>query len=110
VALPGADARLLAVGIRLPPVLVRPILRRVVVGARGGKDPSLRLHATSGSGPSEVDWLNGAVADAAEKLGGAAPVNRRLTTLLHEVLDDPARREWFSGRPDRLVEAVEAPA
>jgi 2-dehydropantoate 2-reductase len=110
VALPGADARLLAVGIRLPPVLVRPILRRVVVGARGGKDPSLRLHAIAGSGPSEVDWLNGAVADAAERVGGAAPVNRRLTTLLHEVLDDPARREWFSGRPDRLVEAAEASA
>jgi 2-dehydropantoate 2-reductase len=108
VALPGADARLLAMGIRLPPVLVRPILRRVVARARGGKDPSLRLHATSGSGPSEVDWLNGAVADAAERLGGAAPLNRRLTTLLHEVLDDPARREWFSGRPDRLVEAVGA--
>jgi 2-dehydropantoate 2-reductase len=110
VALPGADVRLLAAGIRLPPVLVRPILRRVVVDARGGKDPSLRLHAQQGSGPSEVDWLNGAVADAAERLGGAAPVNRRLTTLLHEVLADPARREWFSGRPDRLVEAVEARA
>jgi 2-dehydropantoate 2-reductase len=110
VALPGADVRLLAVGIRLPPVLVRPILRRVVVGARGGKDPSLRLHATSGAGPSEVDWLNGAVAEAAEKLGGAAPVNRRLTMLLHEVLADPARRESFRGRPDRLVDAVEAQA
>jgi 2-dehydropantoate 2-reductase len=110
VALPGADVRLLAAGIRLPAVLVRPILRRVVVDARGGKDPSLRLHAQSGSGPSEVDWLNGAVADAAERLGGAAPVNRRLTTLLHEVLADPARREWFSGRPDRLVEAIEARA
>jgi len=108
VALPGADVRLLAAGVRLPSVLVRPILRQVVVGARGGKDPSLRLHATSGSGPSEVDWLNGAVADAAEGLGGSAPVNRRLTTLLHEVLADPARREWFSGRPDRLVEAVGA--
>jgi len=108
VTLPGADVRLLAVGIRLPPILVRPILRHVVVGARGGKDPSLRLHATSGVGPSEVDWLNGAVADAAEKLGGSAPVNRRLATLLHEVLDDPARREWFGGRPDRLVDAVEA--
>jgi 2-dehydropantoate 2-reductase len=110
VALPGADVRLLAMGIRLPPALARPILRRVVVGARGGKDPSLRLHAKSGSGPSEVDWLNGAVADAAEGLGGAAPVNRRLTTLLHEVLANPSRREWFSGRPDRLVEAVEARA
>ena len=107
-ALPGADVRLLAAGIRLPPVLARPILRRIVGGARGGKDPSLRVHARSSSGPSEVDWLNGAVADAAEKLGRVAPVNRRLTTLVHEVLADPARREWFSGRPDRLVEAVQA--
>jgi 2-dehydropantoate 2-reductase len=109
VALPGADIRLLAVGIRLPSLLGRPILQRVVAGARGGKDPSLRVHARSGSRPSEVDWLNGAVAETAERLGGAAPVNRRLTTLLHEVLADPARREWFRGRPDRLVEAVNAP-
>jgi ketopantoate reductase len=53
-----------------------------------------------------VDWLNGAVAAAAEGLGGVAPVNRALTTLLHEVLADPARREWFRARPDRLVEAI----
>ena len=107
VALPGADVRLLATGVRLPPALSRSILRRVVGGARGGKDPSLRVHARSGSGPSEVDWLNGAVAAAAERLGGAAPVNRKLTTLLHEALVDPARREWFRGRPDRLVAAVD---
>jgi 2-dehydropantoate 2-reductase len=106
VALPGADVRLLAAAVRLPPVLGRPILQRVVAGARGGKDPSLRVHARSAVGPSEVDWLNGAVARAAEELGGVAPVNRRLTTLLHEVLADPARRDWFRGRPDRLVEAV----
>jgi 2-dehydropantoate 2-reductase len=109
-ALPGADTRLLAAGMRLPPVLARPILRRIVGGARGGKDPSLRVQARSGARPSEVDWLNGAVADAAERLGGVARVNRRLTTLLHEVLADQDRREWFRGRPDRLVEAVEASA
>jgi 2-dehydropantoate 2-reductase len=108
VALPGADVRLLALAFRLPPVLARPILQRVVGGARGGKDPSLRVHARSGIGPSEVDWLNGAVASAAEGLGGVAPVNRKLTSLLHEVLSDPAHREWFRGRPDRLVEAVAA--
>ena len=106
VALPGADVRLLAAGIRLPPLLGRPILRRVVGRARGGKDPSLRVHARSGSGPSEVDWLNGAVTETAEELGGSAPVNRRLTMLLHEVLADTDRRDWFRGRPDRLVEEV----
>jgi 2-dehydropantoate 2-reductase len=103
VALPGADVRLLAAGTRLPPGIGRPILRKAVAMGRGGKDPSLRIHARSGSGPSEVDWLNGAVADTAERLGGAAPVNRQLTILVHEVLEDPSRRDWFSGRPDRLV-------
>jgi 2-dehydropantoate 2-reductase len=106
VALPGADIRLLAAAVRLPPVLARPVLRRVVGSARGGKDPSLRLSARSGVARSEVDWLNGAVATEAERLGGTAPVNRRLTALVHEVLADPARRDWFSGRLDRLVEAV----
>jgi 2-dehydropantoate 2-reductase len=109
-AIPGADIRLLAAAIRLPPIVSRPILRRIVGGARGGKDPSLRVHAQSGEGPSEVDWLNGAVAAAATDLGGTAPVNRCLTELFHEVLEDPARRDWFHGRPDRLVEALEAAA
>jgi 2-dehydropantoate 2-reductase len=106
VALPGADARLLALGFRLPPALGQPILARVVGAARGGKDPSLRVHARSGAGPSEVDWMNGAVADAADGLGIAAPVNRRLTELVHEVIEDPGRRDWFRGRPDRLVATV----
>jgi 2-dehydropantoate 2-reductase len=107
IALPGADVRLLALGIRLPPAIARPILARIVGSARGGKDPSLRVHARSGSGPSEVGWLNGAVADVADGLGIPAPVNRRLTELVHEVLTDPERKEWFRGRPDRLVAAVE---
>jgi 2-dehydropantoate 2-reductase len=83
-------------------------MRRVVAGARGGKDPSLRIHATSGSGPSEVHWLNGGVVREANRLGLAAPVNRALTELVDEVVADPARRAWFKGRPDRLVEAVQA--
>ena len=107
VALPGVDVRLLALGMRLPPVIGRPIMRSAVGRGRGGKDPSLRIHARSGSGPSEVDWLNGAVADAAEKLGGAAPVNRALTNLVHEILEEPARRDWFRGRPDRLVAEID---
>jgi len=110
VPLPGADIRLLRLGLRLPVQLGRPIIHRVVAGARGRKDPSLRLHARSGSGPSEVGWLNGAVHREARRLGRHAPVNRRLTELVEEVLADPDRRDWFRGRPDRLVADVERPA
>lgn len=110
VALPGADVRPLALGVRLPASIGRFIMRRVVGGARGGKDPSLRIHVTSGSGPSEVHWLNGAVDRAANRLGLQAPVNRRLTELVDEVAADPDRRAWFKGRPDRLIEAIEGAA
>ena len=106
VALPGANVPLLAFGVRFPAVIARPVMGRIIGGARGRKDPSLRIHANSGAGPSEVQWLNGAVARATEGLGGAAPVNRRLTELVEEVLTNPERRAWFRGRPDRLVEAV----
>jgi 2-dehydropantoate 2-reductase len=107
VRLPGANVPLLATAFRLPASLGRPILRRVVGRARGGKDPSLRIHVRSGSGPSEVDWMNGAVARAAAELGGSAAVNRRLTELVGDVVADPERRAWFRGRPDRLAAAVE---
>jgi 2-dehydropantoate 2-reductase len=108
VALPGADVRLLALAVRLPEPLSRLVLRRVVGAARGGKDPSLRIHARSGGGPSEVGWLNGAVARAADSLSIATPVNRRLVELVDAVLADPERRAWFRGRPDRLADATGA--
>ncbi len=109
VALPGMDVRLLRLGLRLPDQIGRPIIRQVIAGARGSKDPSLRVHATSGSGPSEVAWLNGAVDIAARRLGRSAPVNRRLAGLVREILVDPDRKAWFRGRPDRLVAEVERP-
>jgi 2-dehydropantoate 2-reductase len=105
-ALPGADVRLLEMATRLPVALARPILARVVGGARGGKAPSLLLTAQSGATRSEVDWLNGAVARAASDLGGVAAVNRRLAELVSEVLVDERRRAWFDGRVDRLAEEV----
>jgi 2-dehydropantoate 2-reductase len=107
VSLPGADVRLLERGIRLPAPLLRPILRRVVARARGGKDPSLRLNAQAAAPDSEVRWLNGAVAEAAERVGGAAPVNRRLAELVERILADPEQRDWLRGRLDRLVAAVD---
>ena len=107
----GADTRFLPIAGRLPGPLVQPILARVVGAGRGGKRPSLHLHLHAGSGAaSEVEWLNGAVADAAARLGGRAPVNARLAELVAECNTDPARRAWFRGRPDRLLEALAAPA
>jgi 2-dehydropantoate 2-reductase len=106
VALPGADVRLLAAAIRLPPALGRPILGRVVAAGRGGKDPSLRIHARDGSGESEVAWLNGAVARAAAARGGSARVNARLAELVATVIVDEDRRSWLRGRPDRLADAI----
>lgn len=105
-ALPGADVRLLELASRLPAALARPILARVVGGARGGKEPSLLLAAESGADRSEVEWLNGAVARAAADLGGVAAVNGRLSSLVDEVLLDAERAAWFEGRIDRLAAEV----
>lgn len=105
--LPGMDVRWLRLGLRLPDAIGRPVIRRVIAGARGRKDPSLRRHAVSGSGPSEVEWLNGAVDVEARRLGRVAPVNRRIADLMTEILVDPERRAWFRGRPDRLAAEVD---
>ncbi|HET7828759.1 MAG TPA: 2-dehydropantoate 2-reductase [Candidatus Limnocylindrales bacterium] len=107
VALPGADVRTLLRGIRLPAVIGRPLVARGIAGARGGKSPSLRLHVRGGgSGPTEVAWLNGAVAAAGAAEGVPTPVNAALAGLVQEVAADPDRAAWFKGEPARLVEAV----
>jgi 2-dehydropantoate 2-reductase len=110
VSLPGADVSLLLRGLALPVVIGRPIVSRAIAGARGGKSPSLRLHVRrDGAGlPTEARWLNGAVAAGAERAGVAAPVNAGLAALVDEVAANAERAVWFAGRPDRLVEALEA--
>lgn len=105
VDLPGAPVRLLALATGLPGPLARLALTRTVGGARGGKDPSLRV-ALGAGGPTEVDWLNGAVARVGQAAGVSVPVNRLLAELVDEASRQPERRDWFRGRPDRLVDAV----
>ncbi len=113
VALPRAAVPWLARATRLPSWLARPIAVRVVGGARGSKLPSLRLHMralgeAAASEPTEAEWMNGAVARRAGELGVAAPVNERLAAIVADVALHPERREWFRGRPDRLL--AELPA
>ena len=109
VALPRGPMPLLAFGLRLPAWLVRPILARVVGGARFGKAPSLRIHVQSAPADqpcaeqTEVEWMNGAVARVGAEKGVATPVNACLAALVDEVATDPERRAWFRGHPERLL-------
>jgi 2-dehydropantoate 2-reductase len=109
VSLPGAQVPWLARGIRLPAWLGRPIMARVVGGARAGKAPSLLIHVQSAPPdapcpePTEVAWMNGAVARAGAERAVPTPINARLTTLVDEVAADPQRRAWFRGHPERLL-------
>ena len=107
IALPGANVPLLAVGVRLPAPLSRRVLGRVVGGARGGKSPSLRLHLRGGaSGPSEVAWLNGAVARAGVLHGVPTPVNDALTSLVDAATADPELAASLAAEPARIVDLV----
>ena len=106
VDLPGAPVRLLALATTLPAPVGRLALGRVVGSARGGKAPSLR-GAVAGGGTTEVGWLNGAVAAAGERAGVPVPINTVLARLVDEAATDPERREWFRGRPDRLLAALD---
>ena len=109
VTLPGAAVPWLARCFRLPSPVGRPVLGRIVGGARAGKSASLRILVASAppGGPapehSEAPWLNGAVARAGDSAGQPAPVNAALAALVDEVASDPARRAWFRGHPERLV-------
>lgn len=104
VSLPGGQVEALLLGLRLPVGVARPVLARVLGRARGGKDPSLRIRLRQGgAGPTEVRWLNGAVAEAGRRLGVPTPVNATLVELVDRVAEDgDAGAEWV-GRPDRLL-------
>ncbi len=109
VSMPGAQVNLLLVGMRLPEWLARPVLAQAIGRARGGKSPSLRLHVRgAASGPTEVRWLNGAVAAAGAESGVPVPVNACLAALVEEAAADPATAERWIRRPDLLRHAAEA--
>jgi 2-dehydropantoate 2-reductase len=108
VAMPGAQVDLLLMGLRLPSAIARPVLARAIGRARGGKSPSLRLHVRgAATGPTEVRWLNGAVAAAGAELGLHVPVNACLAELVDAAATDPAGAARWTGRPDLLRHAAE---
>lgn len=106
VDLPGTPVRALAMAARLPVALSQPLLRRALGRGRGGKMPSFHIDLHSGSGKSEVAYLNGAVARLGQAVGVPAPVNRRLTELLMAVTTGQLPMDTFQNRPQALWEAV----
>ncbi len=102
IALPGYDVPKLALAMRLPRPLAWRLLKERIGGGRGEKRPSLALDLARGRARTEVHWLNGAVAQAAERHGLRAPVNATLATLVRQLAADPAscppvpeRRAWL---------------
>ncbi len=107
VDLPGAPAKKLVTGLRLPAFLAKGALTRAIGEARGAKMPSFHIDLTAGKKKNEVRYHNGAVAVEGRRLGIPVPVN----TALADILLKMARREipWerYDGNPAQLVQDVE---
>lgn len=107
VDLPGTPVRLLAWAVRtLPAFLARPLLARAVGGGRGGKMPSFHIDLHGGRGKSEVEFLNGAVVRAGERLGIPTPVNKVLTETLLALTRGDLPIERFDRRPGELLKLI----
>jgi len=98
VDLPGAPVRALALGVRLPAWLGRPLLARGVARGRGGKMPSFHIDLQGGQ-RTEVNWLNGAVARSGAEAGVPTPVNHWLTQTLEALSAGRLPREVFRRQP-----------
>ncbi len=108
VDLPGTPVRLLALGVRLPAALSRPLLQRAVGKGRGGKMPSFHIDLHSGRGKSEVQYLNGAVARFGAQHGIPTPVNRALTDILLALTRGDLPLDAYARKPEKLLAAIPA--
>lgn len=108
VDLPGTPTTRLAFAVRrLPNALVKPILSRIVAEGRGDKMPSFHVDLSNGREKSEVAFHNGAVADAARRVGLSTPVNHALSDILQKLARGEMDWKIFDGSPQRLLEEVD---
>ena len=103
VDLPKLPVRALALALRLPPFLARPVLVKVVGGGRGGKMPSFHIDLHAGRRKSEIEWLQGAVVRYGEKFGVPTPVSRLLTETLLALVRGEVPITEFSRQPEKLI-------
>ena len=103
VDMPRVPVRALAFGSRMPDFIARPLMVKAVGGGRGAKMPSFHIDLYSGSGKSEVEWLNGAIVRYGEKAGVETPVNKLLTETLKALTMDKLALETYSGKPEKFL-------
>jgi 2-dehydropantoate 2-reductase len=107
VSLPGYPVPWLAWGVRWTPFFVlKPVMRKLVSGGRGGKPPSLLLELRRGRQRSEVDELNGAVVRAGERVGQPTPVNRALYETLSRLTQEQIQWDSVRRQPEVLLAVV----
>ncbi|MGB8215647.1 MAG: 2-dehydropantoate 2-reductase [Anaerolineales bacterium] len=103
VNLPKIPVKALALAMRLPPFLARPVMTKVVGGGRGGKMPSFHIDLHAGRKKSEVEYLHGAVVRYGEISGIQTPVSRLLTETLLAMVRGEIPIAEFSRQPDKLI-------
>jgi len=104
VDLPGTPVKALAFAVQsLPLALSRPLLGKAVGGGRGAKMPSFHIDLHSGRGKSEVNYLNGAVVRAGEKMGIPTPVNKILNETLSQLTNGDYAINTFDHNPEKLL-------
>lgn len=89
---------------RLPLMVLHPLLQRAIAGGRGGKAPSLQRDLHQGRTHSEVDTLNGAIAQAARHTNIPAPVNSTLWYALNGIASGALPWDFFRHKPKRLLD------
>jgi 2-dehydropantoate 2-reductase len=103
VDLPGTPVRALALAVKLPVWLSKPLLARAAGSGRGSKMPSFHIDLHSGRGKSEVEYLHGAVVRAGKRTGVPTPVNELLTTTLLSLTKGEIPLDEFARQPKKLL-------
>ncbi|MBV8726494.1 MAG: ketopantoate reductase family protein, partial [Candidatus Eremiobacteraeota bacterium] len=92
----------------LPSPAARAILAGRIAGARGRKPPSLLADLRANKALTEVDALNGAVANAGHDHGVKTPVNAIFARVLNDIAHMPQLWAKYREQPDALAGEVDA--
>ena len=104
--LPGSPATKLALALKMPRALMKPILTKQVSSGRGDKMPSFYYDLQNDKGKTEVIYHNGAIAKAGKTLGIPTPVNAAYNDLLVALINHEENWEDYNGKPKALVEVI----